>query len=298
MNLLLWNLKSKIDDICFEVESAAEAVTRKVSNVSDNLSYKMDIASGKTILYEAERLYDNTMKKYKSIIRGYNSLYNYKSQEINTYIQNINDYKKKIFNIYLKEYVEKISIIKKYNITSEAIFDEEIYVQAKDIKEEFSKDFIDNDYIRLISISNIPFGLLNFIQRKEWQKALGQAKETKRIVELELAKARAEKMRFLQIAKGLKIVSLYFNVGCNMIEELLKSLDNVIKKLEVNKSRGALSKEDILLIKSIDTLIISLVTMAKKEYIHKDSLVNVDIEEVNNKYNELVKLADGINLEG
>lgn len=298
MNLLLWNLKSKIDDICFEVESAAETITRKVSNISDNLSYKMDITSGKTTLYEAERLYDNTMKKYKSIIRGYNSLYNYKSQEINTYIQNINDYKKKIFNIYLKEYVEKISIIKKYNITSEAIFDEEIYVQAKDIKEEFSKDFIDNDYIRLISISNIPFGLLNFIQRKEWQKALGQAKETKRIVELELAKARAEKMRFLQIAKGLKIVSLYFNVGCNMIEELLKSLDNVIKKLEVNKSRGALSKEDILLIKSIDTLIISLVTMAKKEYIHKDSLVNVDIEEVNNKYNELVKLADGINLEG
>lgn len=295
MSLLLWNIKNKLNDICFEVESAADFVTRKVSNVSDNLSYNMDIISGKTTLYEAERLYDDTMKKYKARIRGYNSLYEYKSKEINTYIESINDDKKKIFNIYLKEYVEKISVIKRYNITSQAVFDEEIYVQAKKIKENFNKDFIDNEYMKLISAVNIPFSLLNFIQRKEWQKALGQAKETKRIVELELSKARAEKMRFLQIAKGLKIVSLYFSAGCSMIDEILKRLDNVLQKLESNNSKEALNKEDILLIKSIDTLIISLVTMAKKEYIDKDSLINVEIKEVQDKYNELVKLSSDIN---
>lgn len=294
MSLLFWNIKNKLSDICFEVESAADSLTRKVSNVSDNLSYKMDIISGKTTLYDAERLYDETMVMYKARIRGYNSLYQYKSKEINTYIERINEDKKKIFNVYLKEYVEKISIIKKYNVTSQAVFDEEIYIQVKEIKDNFNKDFIDNDYIKLISAVNLPFSLLNFIQRKEWQKALGQAKETKRIVELELSKARAEKMRFMQIAKGLKIVSLYFSVGCSMIDQLLKRLDTVIENLECNRSKETLNKEDVLLIKSTDTLIMSLVAMSKKEYIDKDSLINVEIEEIQDKYNELARLSGNI----
>lgn len=112
MSLLLWNIKNKLNDICFEVESAADFVTRKVSNVSDNLSYNMDIISGKTTLYEAERLYDDTMKKYKARIRGYNSLYEYKSKEINTYIESINDDKKRYLIYILKSMLKKLVLLK------------------------------------------------------------------------------------------------------------------------------------------------------------------------------------------
>lgn len=207
-------------------------IGRKARAVAAAISRGYKSFSGQATFEEADRLYNDVMKRFEEHKKYYNKEVKKLSSQIQKDIDSINDSKKIIKTELFPAFADKmkklidVSISDDYHIENYEIPEMNVdYIKTKEelYKIDFNINPIKSNFWAIISAG--------FISRKKAKETLINVEEEKKRLEAEMAQMDSNLEKLRRIKESLELIADYFTCLIEIYRSLLNRLDNSVNFL-------------------------------------------------------------------